>query len=921
SYGCLSLHAVDTVDTPVALLGSLSLKRIILEPYAVADPVQTLRFDGTGPGLSIGTSSGEAFSLRCGNSSSSGLFTFIMDIADSPDAPIDLLVPFMNFRPHGTMSGFHFIKRGAGVMQVNGLDWSLANDAGKPIDGIFEAGTLIWNTSAVNPAGVNFATVTVDSGATLQVGAGGAVGAIFVDAAVNGTLAFNRSNACLFTHEVSGSGRLVQKGKGTLTLTGTHTYSGGTEVEDGTLLVVAPGALNGAGTVSVTGGTLGGDGIIAGPVAIDAGGTLMPGGIGTIGTLTLAHTGADALTLADGRLLCDLGGEEGNCDRIEIAGALALDGTSRLALAFTDTPPAGTYTLLTYAAKSGTGTLVLDRPYPNATLTVGETAVTLTVTGAGITYLTWTGATSDVWDTATENWTLLGEPAAFTAGDPVLFNDTASVFTVGASGAVTPSIVMFDNSAEDYSIAAQIGGAGTPLIKKGTKSVTLSGANTYGGGTFLEDGFLTVDSTANLPATGPLMFQGGVLRFSGAAPASLNNYTVNWDSFNGGFELTSGTLTINNTISGNGSLSKSGAGSLILGGENRYSGGTVVKAGYLSPKHNHALGVGHVTVASGGQVDLTGNLTITNAVSIKGVGATSSGEGAIRSVNGTTNTWSGPVTLQNSSRLGCLGGGLLEISGVIDSGTNNYDLVVRMPNTAGGTLLLSNNNTWRGNTWVRCGTVKLGIDNALPTGTVLQLGLNASQTDVKSATLDLAGFNQSLAGVVDSGSDNHHLVTNTEETFSTLTINTTSARSFAGEFAGNLNIVKTGASDLTLSGTSSTFGDLIVSNGTVIISSTGSLGPNCTNITVATGILLLQNSSALADEASLFIANDGVAKVNLAEGVNETVGYLYFGDKLRMGGTYGATGSGAAIIDDEHFLGKGVLSVRHGKGGTVIRLR
>ena len=192
---------------------------------------------------------------------------------------------------------------------------------------------------------------------------------------------------------------------------------------------------------------------------------------------------------------------------------------------------------------------------------------------------------------------------------------------------------------------------------------------------------------------------------------------------------------------------------------------------------------------------------------------------------------------------------------------------------------------------------------------------------MKSATLDLAGFNQSLAGVVDSGSDNHHLVTNTEETFSTLTINTTSARSFAGEFAGNLNIVKTGASDLTLSGTSSTFGDLIVSNGTVIISSTGSLGPNCTNITVATGILLLQNSSALADEASLFIANDGVAKVNLAEGVNETVGYLYFGDKLRMGGTYGATGSGAAIIDDEHFLGKGVLSVRHGKGGTVIRLR
>jgi autotransporter family porin len=84
-------------------------------------------------------------------------------------------------------------------MQVNGLDWSLATAPTQPVDGVVEAGTLIWNTSAANGAGVNLATVTVDSGATLQVGAGGTAGAIFVDAAVNGTLAFNRSNAYLFT--------------------------------------------------------------------------------------------------------------------------------------------------------------------------------------------------------------------------------------------------------------------------------------------------------------------------------------------------------------------------------------------------------------------------------------------------------------------------------------------------------------------------------------------------------------------------------------------------------------------------------------------------------------------------------------------------------------------------------------------------
>ena len=920
--GCLSLHAVDAGGSAVSTLGSLSLTRIILEPYSVANPTQTVRFDGTGPGLSIGTDSGRAFSLRTGASGSSGLFTFVMDIADSPAAPVDLLVPFLNFRPSTSSSGFDFVKRGAGVMQVNGLDWSLATAPTQPVDGVVEAGTLIWNTSAANGAGVNLATVTVDSGATLQVGAGGTAGAIFVDAAVNGTLAFNRSNAYLFTPAVSGTGRLVQKGSGTLTLNGTHTYSGGTEVESGTLLVAAPGALNGAGTVAVTGGTLGGDGTVGGPVAVTGGGVLLPGGSNTVGTLTLANTGAAALTLSGGRLLCDLATVAGSCDRIDVAGTLALSGTNRLALAFTaGTPPAGTYTLLTYAARSGTGVLVLDRPYPNATLTVGATAATLTVTGAGITYLTWTGAASGTWDTTTANWTLLGTPSTYTAGDAVLFNDAAAVFTVAASGAVAPSSVTFDNSDENYEISAILDGTETSVIKMGSKSATLSGVNTYGGGTILAGGFLTVGSTANLPA-GPLTFQGGILRFTGAPPSSLGAYAVNWDSFNGGLELTSGTLTLADAISGGGSLSKSGAGTLVLSGANSFRGGTAVNAGFLRMNHAHALGAGDVAVAVGGQVDLTGNLTVTNAVSIKGVGATSSGEGAIRSVNGTTNTWSGPVTIaENSARIGCTGGGLLEVSGVINSGANVYEVVVRMPNDTGGTLLLSANNTWLGSTWIRCGTIKLGIDHALPTGSVLRLGLGAGQTGVTNSTLDLAGFNQSIAGVTDVGTDNLHTVTNTEETPSTLTINNTAAYTFAGEFTGNLDVVKTGSSTLTLSGVSSTSGGLIVSNGNLVVSTSGSLGSNSTNITVAAGTLTLQNSAALADEASLRIADGGGAKVNLAAGVNESVGYLYFGDKLRMGGTYGATGSGARILDDEHFSGSGILTVRHGNGGTLIRLQ
>jgi hypothetical protein len=101
----------------------------------------------------------------------------------------------------------------------------------------------------------------------------------------------------------------------------------------------------------------------------------------------------------------------------------------------------------------------------------------------------------------------------------------------------------------------------------------------------------------------------------------------------------------------------------------------------------------------------------------------------------------------------------------------------------------------------------------------------------------------------------------------------------------------------------------------------GTFGVNSTNVVVNGGTLTLSNSVAIADSAVLRIADGGAAKVNLAAGVNEAVGYLCFGDRLRPGGTYGATGSGARVIDDEHFAGLGVLTVRHGNGGTLIRFQ
>ena len=79
-----------------------------------------------------------------------------------------------------------------------------------------------------------------------------------------------------------GAGGLVKLGAGTLTLSGTNTYSGNTIVSNGTLNII--GGLTGGGSVNVQSGTLSGPGTVQGAVMVQPGGTLSPGGIAGVPT-------------------------------------------------------------------------------------------------------------------------------------------------------------------------------------------------------------------------------------------------------------------------------------------------------------------------------------------------------------------------------------------------------------------------------------------------------------------------------------------------------------------------------------------------------------------------------------------------------------------------------------------------------------
>jgi autotransporter-associated beta strand protein len=108
------------------------------------------------------------------------------------------------------------------------------------------AGTTIF-TAANSYTGGTF----IGAG-TVQVGNGGTTGVIVGDVVNNGALAFNRTDSIGFFGAISGSGMVLQKGSGTLTLSGANTYSGGTGVGTGTLEAANSNAL-GTGPLSLDG--------------------------------------------------------------------------------------------------------------------------------------------------------------------------------------------------------------------------------------------------------------------------------------------------------------------------------------------------------------------------------------------------------------------------------------------------------------------------------------------------------------------------------------------------------------------------------------------------------------------------------------------------------------------------------------------
>ncbi|MGN6367542.1 MAG: autotransporter-associated beta strand repeat-containing protein [Phycisphaerae bacterium] len=394
----------------------------------------------------------------------------------------------------------------------------------------------------------------------------------------------------------------------------------------------------------------------------------------------------------------------------------------------------------------------------------------------------------------------------------------------------------FDSGGFSGSFSGNITGSGG-LTKMGDGVVTLSGSNSYTGGTALNGGEVIIASDANIGgANSVLTFNGGMLGITGTSITNFDSHVVNWSSFNGGFDITNkaATIAIHQNISGGGSLTVDGAGTLVLTGTNTYTGGTYLNGGELS---------------------------IASDASIGGTSSKITFNGGVLQINGAQpnidshvvnwSTFSGGFDIVSAGNTFTVGSAI--------GGSGNFI------KAGAGALVLNNANTFTGTTTISGGTLRIGNALALQNSTVAITGAGAS--------LDVNHLNATIGGL--SGNQPLDL----ENT--TLTVgNNGGSSTFTGSISstgGPGRLIKTGAGELTLGGNSS-YGNTTISAGDIRATSNNALGSGTVTINIVDGLELangvtLPNNIVAAPGANEFAdVPDAGAAATLAGDVSITGG-------------------------------------------------
>ncbi len=721
---------------------------------------------------------------------------------------------------------------------------------------------LIGGTSAVDITGANVAT---------------------------GSVTFNNQNTA-YTVSSGGvfgisDGLVVKNNTGTVTIATANSYTGGTTVNAGSLVLSGDNNF-GIGTVLVNGGTatLSGANTYTGATTLNAGGTLNLNNASAIGAGTLAIFGGTLDNTNGVAALTTANPQTWNGD-FTFAGTNGFDlGTGAVTMTVNTqvTVAANTLTIggiiggpFFALTKDGAGTLLLKALNTfNGGLNVNNGAVTVD-----------TSALVSTANPLNTNVVTVANGAALTinpGGNQVTF---ANSFAGGGTVNIGGSIVAASN--ETFT--------GNWSGFTGTVNIVTGGGNKA---SFTNAAFSPFDPAAIVNVTPGATFFTSAKAFSNiftiAGTGNTENRGAirmdNGTSLNGNVVLL-GNATFGNSTGGNtstiiGDVSESGGAfslstatvmgnaesTIALAGNNTYSGGTTINAGIIRANSDTALGAGTVTLsATANRLVINDGNTIANPIVITAGGGTA-GRGKIENSGAGIGTVAGSVTINGASGAGghfaSTGGGTLAVNGAV---TSSVPVTVRAGNVAfsgGGSYAAMN---------IFTGNTSIGADDGIATTAVLDV---ATTGGAGATTLDLAGFDQEIAGLIRT-SANSSTVTNSSLTESILEINVAGAASYsyAGLITGNLALTKSGTGTQVLKTTESYTGATNVTGGTLGFAASQTL----TSLTIADGATVVLDATLAAPAPALF-EDDGFAGSSAAPVPEPGTAALLFGGMLAIFG-------------------------------------
>jgi fibronectin-binding autotransporter adhesin len=805
--------------------------------------------------------------------------------------------------------------------------------------GLLYTGSGHTSNRVINLAGTTGgATINASgSGALVLTSSLTATGAGIKNLTLTGSnTADNRIGGAIVNNSVTNITSLAKSGAGTWVLSGTNTYSGGTTISGGTLKLdhtIDSSRLSDTGILSLAGGTL--DLAGGSHTEIVASTTLAAGalfsvtrssGSATLALNTITPGSAAQINFAAGNIATT-----DNPNTNGIVGTWATVGGTDWAANSTGLADGDIVAYTGYTDIDAQGSTIVDNATSNVRILGNGSGGNIELGAAATTIYTLLQSNAAIDATLnTAGKTLSAGAIWIGAGKAALtIGAAAGDGTLTAATAGGNLALINDNPAKNLTVNAVVADntSASTLSTAGPGTVVLNGSNTHSGGTTLGGGTLVLGNGAALG--------GGTFTIAGGALASTGTIVIpNAINANGDFSITgSGTLTLtgamllsanrvitngnttgittlgdisgtNRTLTfsgdgdtaaggiiaiGTGGLVKNGVGTLTLINSSTYTGATTINSGTLqignggntgsiagtSPVTNNASlvfnlsndpnpdltvanvisGSGTLTKQGNGRVILTGNSSYTGATTIT-TGTLQVGNG------GTTGSITGPAGITNNAALVFARSNALTVGQVVSgSGT--------LTQGGTGTLTLAGTNTYTG-------------DTILTTGT-LSAAVTANLGDPTSDLVFNGGALQVTGTALTSFSGIGHTVTFTPDLAVALDVNDP-LNTFTVDQVLNQGLggfTKRGAGTAILNQVNTYTGDTIISAGTLLVNSPGSL---------SAGTLVYVDAGTLGGNGTIGGSVNVLGPANLAPGTS--AGTLSIGGGLDLS----AQGAGAGKL-------------------------